>query len=57
MCANPKMQRLLWAELRGEFAARKRTDSTVPERGDRTLHGWRPAALAVAICLTLLIVL
>lgn len=57
MCADPKMQRLLWAELRDELAAHMRTGSTVPASGNRTLHGWRPVALAAAICLTLLIVL
>lgn len=54
MCADPKMQRLLWEELRGELASRKaaRKSGMEPKR-------WHVAALGIAapaICLVILVI-
>lgn len=54
MCANPKMQRLLLAELKDELAARRaaRLDGARPRK---TGLAW--GMLAAAMCLAFLIVL
>jgi hypothetical protein len=54
MCADPKMQRLLMAELRSELAARKaaRKSGMEPNR-------WHVATLGIAapaICLVILVI-
>ncbi len=54
MCADPKMQRLLMAELRDELAARKaaRKSGMEPKR-------WHVATLGIAapaICLVILVI-
>lgn len=54
MCADPQMQRLFWAELKGELAARRaaRLDGARPRK---TGLAW--GMLAAVLCLAFLIVL
>lgn len=53
MCADPKMKRLLWSELRDELASRRAARSS----GNLAINNWPHMALAAAACLVLLIVL
>lgn len=54
MCANAELQRLLWAELRQELAARKAARGTAA--GPRPLRALRYSLAAPVICAGLAVI-